>query len=108
MGYGLQRHEDIGLGEFALIELANLRFIAHRKVGGFDKRPGQVLIAILRVPLPLPLLIAQLPTAGASAAREGLPMSIFAGCHRDLLLGDRPRCLNPQNLLVKFFVSHAS
>ena len=74
MGHGLQRHEDIGLGVFALIELANLRFIAHRKVGGFDKRPGQVRIAILRVPLPLPLPlpIAQIGAADAPAVGGNL------------------------------------
>ena len=78
MRHGLQRHEDIRLRLFALIELANLWLIAHRKVGGFDKRPGQVLIAIFRIPLPLAFPIAQLgaadaPAVGGKLANRGEP-----------------------------------
>ena len=31
----------------------------------------------------------------------------FAGCHGELHLGDFPRSLNSQDLLIEFFVSHA-
>src|SRR3990170_1170574 len=60
MRHGLDGHDPIGLGLLSLIEAADLWVKPHRKVGCFHKGPGQVLVAVLGVPAPLALAIAQL------------------------------------------------
>lgn len=69
----LQGHHDLGLGAFPLIKLDNLGLVANRNLRGFHKRPGQVLVAIFRVALPLAFPIAELGAAHAAAVGGKLP-----------------------------------
>ena len=86
MRHGLERHEDIRLALLALIELTNPGLIAHRKVGGFDKRPRQILIPILRVALPFAFPITQLgaahtPAVGGNLTDRGEPANLARLSH---------------------------
>ena len=61
--------DTIAFGHFTLIKSFRLVVKADRKVGRFNKRPGQVFIAILGVALALLFTVAQLFTANATAIR---------------------------------------
>jgi isocitrate/isopropylmalate dehydrogenase len=64
----LDRHPSLGL--LSLIETLNLGVEPHRKVGRFDKCPGQILIAVLGITLALFLAVADLLTADTATVRS--------------------------------------
>ena len=76
MRHRLERHDNLGLGLFSLIEALDLGVVAHREVGRFDKRPGQILVAVLGIALALFLAVADLLTT--DTAREGMGSCLSA------------------------------
>src|SRR4029453_1872062 len=55
----LGAHDLVGLGRFALVEALDPGVVAHGKVCGLDKGPGQVLVATFAVALALLLVVGQ-------------------------------------------------
>ena len=62
MGDRLDRDYPLGFCFFALIKPLDFRFIANRKVGGFDEGPRQVFVPILDVTNALFLAVTHLFT----------------------------------------------
>ena len=73
MRHGLERHNPLGLGLLSLVETLNLGTKPDRKVGRFHKRPAQILVAVLGVPLAFFLAVADLLTAHTPAVRSVVP-----------------------------------
>ena len=59
MSHRLDGQYTMSLGFLSLVELLNPRMKTDRKVGRFDKSPGQILVAVLGIAAAfrLPLLI---------------------------------------------------
>ena len=56
----------VGLRLLAFIEPLRLGAIAHGKVSGLNKRPGQILVAVLGIAFPLLLPVAGVPAIDAT------------------------------------------
>ena len=69
MRHRFERHDHLGLGLLSLIETLNLGVVPDGEVGGFDKRPGQILIAVLGIAFAFFLTVADLLTADTAAIR---------------------------------------
>jgi len=63
VGDGLDRDNTIAARTLALVVALDLRVVTHGKVGRFDKRPGQIAIAVLGVAPSFTLAVADLFTA---------------------------------------------
>ena len=60
-------YHTVAFGHFTLIKAFRLVVKADGKVGGFNKGPGQIFIAVLGVALAFLFAVAQLFTAYATA-----------------------------------------
>jgi hypothetical protein len=63
VSHRFDRYHGLSLGFLSLIEPTNERFIANGKIGRFHKRPTEILIAVLGVPLAFAFAVADLLTA---------------------------------------------
>ena len=57
VGQRLDRHHVGCLRFLPFVEAFRFRIEAHRKIGGFDESPGQVLVTVLGVPFAFLLAI---------------------------------------------------
>ena len=73
MRHCFERHDNLGLGLLSLIETFNLGVVPDGEVGRFDKRPGQILVAVFGVALALFLTVADLLAADTAAVRSEIP-----------------------------------
>ena len=69
----LERHDGVGAGLLALVETLRLGTEAHREVGRLDKRPRQILVAVLRVAFALLLAVGDARAIHAAAIRTEVP-----------------------------------
>jgi hypothetical protein len=58
VSHRFDRYHGLSLGFLSLIEPTNERFIANGKIGRFHKRPTEILIAVLGVPLAFAFAVA--------------------------------------------------
>ena len=63
MGHGFDRDDAIGFRLLALIEAFDLRIVADGKIRCLHKRPRQILVAVLDIPLALAFPVTQFLTA---------------------------------------------
>ena len=83
MRYRLDGHHTLGLSLLPLIETLNLGIEPDRKVGRLDKRPGQILVAVLGVTLAFFLAVADLLTPDTPTVRSIIPPRWqISGCPR--------------------------
>ena len=66
---GLDRHDAVALGFFALVKFASRFAIADRKVGRLDVRPSQEAVSVLGIAFPLFLAIGNVGAPHAAAIR---------------------------------------
>ncbi len=81
MRHCLDGHDPLRLRFLSLIKALNVRIIPHREIGRFDKRPGQILVAILGIALGFACAIAELgaihaTTIGGPLAHGGKAMHV--------------------------------
>jgi hypothetical protein len=69
MGYCLSGEDIVGFTHFALIEAFGVRAVAARKVGGLDKSPTEILIAVLAISLPLLFIVGEALRGNQAAVR---------------------------------------
>ena len=62
MGHRFNREDPIGFALFALIEAFDLRIVPDGKICRLHKRPRQILVAILDIPLALAFPVTQFLT----------------------------------------------
>jgi len=56
--YRFDRYHAMALGLLSLIEAFNPRIVSDREVGRFDKRPSQILVAVLGIAAAFLLAVA--------------------------------------------------
>ena len=70
MRHRLDRQYTMSLGFLSLVESLNLGMKPDRKVGRFDKRPGQILVAVLGIAAAFAFAVADFLTADTPAVRS--------------------------------------
>ena len=69
MRHGFDRDDAIGFGLLALIEAFDLRIVADGKIRRLDKRPRQILVAVLHIALAFAFAVTQFLTAHTATVR---------------------------------------